>query len=97
MKIIEIIDNSYVRVFETWKPDRVRRFGNAKVESKSELESQESAPQGVIFSSIPNSYYLLTGRTIELSSSKRGCPSPLKLNIIREIDGIKNEEVIQLI
>jgi hypothetical protein len=97
IEIIEIIDNSYVRIFETWKPEPVRRFGNVKQETKSELESQESAPQGIIFSSMNDIFYVLTGRTIELSSSKRGCPSPLKLNIVNSIEGIKSYEVIQFI
>lgn len=93
-EIIEIIDNSHVRIFETWKPAPVRRFGSAKKETKSELESQESAPQGIIFTS-DDVYYLLTGRTIELASSKRGCPTPLRMNVIQKLDTHKNEIVIE--
>lgn len=96
-EIIEIIDNSSVRIFETWKPEPVRRFGTSKAETKSELESQETAPQGIIFSSMDDVYYLMTGRTLELSSSKRGCPSPLRLNIIRKMTDVKNQDVVEFI
>jgi hypothetical protein len=81
--IAEIDDQRYLRFFETWIPKTGPRFGRvASQVSKSSIEAYESAPQGVALKSDEDTIYLLTGRTIEKDSVKRGCPTPIKLSVL---------------
>jgi hypothetical protein len=80
--IVEIEDQDYLRFFETWIPKRVPRFGKAVVEIvKSSVEAYERAPQGAALKSDDGTFFLLTGKTIEKETIKRGCPLPIKLNV----------------
>jgi hypothetical protein len=81
--IVEITENESLRFFESWVPKKAPRFGKVKVDSIScPIEAYESAPQGAILRSEENSFYLLTGRTIERESLKRGCPLPIRMEIL---------------
>lgn len=84
--IAEVIDEKQLRFFETWIPKSLPRFGKAARSkeqiNRSPMESQENAPQGVALQADDNTFYLLTGRTIEKGAMKRGCPTPIKLKIV---------------
>jgi len=81
--IVEITENESLRFFESWVPKKAPRFGKVKVDSIScPIEAYESAPQGAILRSEENSFYLLTGRTIERESLKRGCPLAIRMEIL---------------
>lgn len=98
--IVQLVDKNHVRIFETWKPKPMKRFGKSANDgqNKSPIESQEKAPQGIALKSSDAVFYLLTGRTIELSSLKRGCPTPLQINILNLNDtNWKAAEVVDYI
>lgn len=79
---VSVIDNTYFRFFETYSPRQAPRFGKAVLEvAKCSVEAVENAPQGHIYRCQPDAYYLLTGKTIEKDLAKRGCPSPIKIEI----------------
>jgi len=85
--IVEIDDQDYLRFFETWLPRKAPRFGKAVAEIiKSPVEAYEKAPQGAALKSGEDTFFLLTGKTIEKDSVKRGCPLPIKL-IVKEKRG----------
>jgi hypothetical protein len=80
--IVTVIDNTYFRFFETYSPRQAPRFGKTVMEvAKCSVEAVENAPQGRILRCQEEMYYLLTGKTIEKDLSKRGCPSPIKIEI----------------
>lgn len=98
--IVQLTDKSHVRIFETWKPKPIKRFGKSanNDQNKSPIESQEKAPQGITLKSSDTLFYLLTGRTIDLKSLKRGCPTPLQINILNlNDDNWKSSEVVDYI
>lgn len=77
-----IIDNSAFRFFETFTPRKAPRFGKPMPElPQCPVEAYEMAPQGRILRSNESTYYLLTGKTIEKETLKRGCPTPIQLEI----------------
>ncbi|HKZ94749.1 MAG TPA: hypothetical protein VJ249_09260 [Candidatus Bathyarchaeia archaeon] len=80
--IAEIDDQDYVRFFETWLPRKAPRFGKiVSVRERPPIEAYESAPQGVALKSDDDTFFLLTGKTIEKDATKRGCPMPIRLLI----------------
>lgn len=82
--IVQVIDNSTFRFFATYPPRKAPRFGKAALEvAKCSIEAYENAPQGTILRLNDNSYYLLTGKTIEKEALRRGCPTPIKLEFLK--------------
>ena len=82
MTVVE--DQEYFRFFETWIPRKAPRFGKTKeTRAKSDVEAYESAPEGLVVKASNDAYYLVTGRTIEKDSLRRGCPTPIRLVIAR--------------
>ncbi|MCW3999522.1 MAG: hypothetical protein NWE93_04730 [Candidatus Bathyarchaeota archaeon] len=82
-----VVDNSPFRFFETFAPRKAPVFGKNLPElTQCPVEAFESAPQGRILKSNENTYYLLTGKTIEKDALKRGCPTPIQF-IIGESKG----------
>jgi hypothetical protein len=80
--IVEIDEQKYLRFFQTWLPKRAPRFGRTTIEiARSPVEAYERAPQGVSLKSDENTFFLLTGKTIEKDALKRGCPEPIKLTV----------------
>jgi hypothetical protein len=80
--MMQIIDNSSFRFFETYRPKKAPRFGRVQPElTACPMEAYETAPQGRILKCMDNDFYLLTGKTIEKDALKRGCPTPIELRI----------------
>ena len=80
--VTEIVNQDYFRFFETWAPRKAPRFGEAAKEIiRSPFEAYERAPQGAAVKSSDDTFFLLTGRTIEKDATKRGCPIPIKLTV----------------
>jgi hypothetical protein len=82
--IVQVVDNSSFRFFETYLPRKAPRFGKAAIDvAKCPIEAYENAPQGVILRSSEKCFYLLTGKTIEKEALKRGCPTPIRMEILK--------------
>lgn|GEM_PF-1167734 len=80
--ITEINNQDYFRFFETWIPRKAPRFGKSSPEIiASPYEAYERAPQGSAVKSDSDTFFLLTGRTIQKDAVKRGCPTPIKFVI----------------
>ncbi|HML03427.1 MAG TPA: hypothetical protein VK487_08655 [Candidatus Bathyarchaeia archaeon] len=80
--ITQVDDQDQIRFFETWIPKKLPGFGkNAMKVAKPSREAYDTAPQGAILKSDENTFFLLTGRTIEKEGLKRGCPTPIRLSI----------------
>lgn len=97
--IVHFEDQEHFRFFETWFPRKAPRFGKAEeVESKSIVEAFEVAPEGLAVRASENTYFLVTGRTIEKNALKRGCPTPVRLTLASKRGAVwKNDEVVRLI
>lgn len=81
--IAQITDNSSFRFFETYLPRKAPRFGKVAIDvAKCPVEAYENAPQGVILRSSEKCFYLLTGKTIEKEALRRGCPTPIRMEIL---------------
>jgi hypothetical protein len=97
--IAEIDNQDYLRFFETWLPRKAPRFGRAATEVvKSPIEAYELAPQGVALKSDENTFFLLTGKTIEKGMAKRGCPAPVRLAVLEKRgDNWDNSEIVNYV
>ncbi len=93
--IVEVTDQDYLRFFETWTPKRAPRFGKATEIVRSPIEAEEKAPQGVSLQFDQDTFFVLTGRTIEKGELKRGCPAPIRLSVRkRKGDGWKPSDLV---
>lgn len=84
--VLELIDRNHLRFFKTWKPVTVRRFGK-KAQSeirRMPIESDEKAPEGISIITDDTTFYLSTGRTIEINTLNRGCPEPTKVSVVSQ-------------
>jgi len=93
--ITEINNQDYFRFFKTWIPRKAPRFGKTSPEIvTSPYEAYEEAPQGVAVKSDSDTFFLLTGRTIQKDAIKRGCPTPIKLVIKDKRGNIWNSNIL---
>lgn len=84
--VLELIDRNHLRFFKTWKPTTVRRFGK-KAQSEINripIESDEKAPEGISIITDNVTFYLSTGRTVEINTLNRGCPEPTKISVVSQ-------------
>jgi hypothetical protein len=80
--ITEVDDQDDIRFFETWIPKNLPKFGKSAIRANvSPLEALRDAPQGASLSSNDDTFFLLTGKTIEKDEIRRGCPTPIKISI----------------
>lgn len=93
--ITEINNQDYFRFFETWVPRKAPRFGKTITKIVAPpYEAYELAPQGASVKSDSNTYFLLTGRTIQKDAIKRGCPTPIKFVIKEKRGNIWNPDIL---
>jgi len=85
---------SELRILRSWKPQR-RRKRRTRTEKITEypIEAYPSSPQGVILKTDPRTYYILTARSVRRGDAYRGCPVPIKIEII-ESSGVFDIEKI---
>jgi hypothetical protein len=94
---VQIFDTDNFRFFETWKPPQTPVFGKVQVSHRASVEAHEMAPQGSIAKMEDVLFYLVTGRTIERNSVRRGCPTPIKAELKQNKTSLENDEIIYLI
>ncbi len=97
--IVNVEDQEHFRFFETWFPRKAPRYGKAReTESKSTVEAFEAAPEGLIVRASENTYFEVTGRTIEKDALKRGCPTPIRLNIVSKHGKVwENDQIVRFL
>jgi len=72
-----------LRIFNTWKPvfiERRRRRSTRAI--KYPFESYENAPQGIILDAGNNVMYIITSRSIRRETGFRGCPHPIRVEMV---------------
>lgn len=94
---IQIVDTDNFRFFETWKPPQTPVFGKVAVSHRASVEAQEMAPQGSVAKMEENLFYLVTGRTIERNSVRRGCPTPIRAELKQNKTSLQDDEIINRI
>lgn len=76
-------DWSELRIFKSWTPQRQKRRRRAAERSPEyPVEAYPSSPQGAILKINPRIYYILTSRSVSRGDAFRGCPVPIKVEII---------------
>jgi hypothetical protein len=99
MLIFHIIQNDNVRIFSTFKPQVVRTTRRRRLNSviSYPLEAYEAAPQGVIFIANEIENYLLTTTSTKVGTYHRGCPTVIKLNVLKIQGEINKEQAMKTI
>jgi hypothetical protein len=94
---VQIFDTDNFRFFETWKPPQIPVFGKVQVSHRANVEAQEMAPQGSIARMEDGLFYIVTGRTIERNSVRRGCPTPIRAELKQNGTSLRNDEIIDVV
>lgn len=79
---VKILQRDELRVFSTFKPSFVSSQARRRKVSAYPLESYENAPQGIIMQSAPNEYYILTTGSTKVGTYYRGCPNPVRIQVL---------------
>jgi hypothetical protein len=94
LAVMRIRDGDGSQLFSTWIPDLVPGSINRM---ELPMESYEEAPQGIAMESPGQGWYLLTGKTIEKNTLKRGCPTPILVKTIHRTGEWEDEKLLQYI
>lgn len=88
--MVRVRDLEESRIYSTWVPE-VPPVVSHRLECP--VEAYEEAPHGVKMVNKGDGWYLLTGRTIEKETLKRGCPTPIFV-AFRRSNSTWNEEQV---
>lgn len=73
-----------LRVFKTWVPKRIKLPPRLKRRHiRYSVEAYQDAPQGMILTAGDNTYHLVTSYSIRRQTTFRGCPIPIRIEILK--------------
>jgi hypothetical protein len=88
---IQINQMAELRLFTTFKPVIKTPRRRRRLSSIFPIEAYEAVPEGTILSASDTEHYLLTTASTKVRTYYRGCPTPIRLNIIKS-EGVFNLE-----
>jgi hypothetical protein len=81
--IVLRVSDDHLRMFQTFKPSPAPARRRRVITDIYPVEAYECAPQGVIARASKDEFYMLTTISTKVKTYYRGCPSPLRVKVIK--------------
>lgn len=80
--LLMVLKKDYLRTFKTFKTELEGRRRRRAESTSYPLEAYEQSPQGLTLKVSDREYYLVTTASMNIKTYSRGCPMPIKIEIV---------------
>jgi len=80
--LLMIRKKDHLRIFKTFKTPSTGRRRRRTDKTTYPLEAYEESPQGLVLKTGDREFYLVTTASMNIGTYSRGCPLPIKVNVL---------------